>query len=105
MGGGRLSPCACHVHDAASDAALRIRCLAACVSACVSACAPLTRSCTPAHRHTGMPGHRGSELLREVAWVVFDEVHYMQVRAGVCATPNNAQWGGVLGFRCGCARL
>ena len=23
--------------------------------------------------------HRGSELLREVAWVVFDEVHYMQV--------------------------
>lgn len=23
--------------------------------------------------------YRGSELLREVAWVVFDEVHYMQV--------------------------
>ena len=23
---------------------------------------------------------RGSELLREVAWVVFDEVHYMQDR-------------------------
>ena len=22
---------------------------------------------------------RGSELLREVAWVIFDEVHYMQV--------------------------
>ncbi len=27
--------------------------------------------------------HRGSELLREVAWVVFDEVHYMQVRTYV----------------------
>ncbi len=25
---------------------------------------------------------RGSELLREVAWVVFDEVHYMQVGWG-----------------------
>jgi replicative superfamily II helicase len=24
--------------------------------------------------------YRGSELLREVAWVVFDEVHYMQDR-------------------------
>jgi replicative superfamily II helicase len=24
--------------------------------------------------------YRGSELLREVAWVIFDEVHYMQVR-------------------------
>jgi ATP-dependent RNA helicase DOB1 len=23
--------------------------------------------------------YRGSEVLREVAWVVFDEVHYMQV--------------------------
>jgi ATP-dependent RNA helicase DOB1 len=23
---------------------------------------------------------RGSELLREVAWVIFDEVHYMQDR-------------------------
>jgi hypothetical protein len=23
--------------------------------------------------------YRGSELLREVAWVIFDEVHYMQV--------------------------
>ena len=23
---------------------------------------------------------RGSELLREVVWVIFDEVHYMQVR-------------------------
>ena len=22
---------------------------------------------------------RGSEVLREVAWVIFDEVHYMQV--------------------------
>jgi ATP-dependent RNA helicase DOB1 len=32
--------------------------------------------------------YRGSELLREVAWVIFDEVHYMQVRmvhaAAVC---------------------
>lgn len=26
--------------------------------------------------------YRGSELLREVAWVIFDEVHYMQVRTG-----------------------
>ncbi len=26
------------------------------------------------------PHRRGSELLREVAWVVFDEVHYMQDR-------------------------
>lgn len=24
--------------------------------------------------------YRGSELLREVAWVIFDEIHYMQVR-------------------------
>ena len=24
--------------------------------------------------------HRGSELLREVAWVIFDEVHYMKDR-------------------------
>ncbi len=24
--------------------------------------------------------YRGSELLREVAWVIFDEVHYMQDR-------------------------
>ena len=24
-------------------------------------------------------GCRGSELLREVVWVIFDEVHYMQV--------------------------
>lgn len=23
--------------------------------------------------------YRGSQLLREVAWVIFDEVHYMQV--------------------------
>lgn len=23
--------------------------------------------------------YKGSELLREVAWVIFDEVHYMQV--------------------------
>ena len=23
---------------------------------------------------------RGSELLREIAWVIFDEVHYMQDR-------------------------
>jgi ATP-dependent RNA helicase DOB1 len=36
--------------------------------------------------------YRGSELLREVAWVVFDEVHYMQVC--VCV------WlGGVWGVR------
>jgi ATP-dependent RNA helicase DOB1 len=27
--------------------------------------------------------YRGSELLREVAWVIFDEVHYMQVRLTV----------------------
>ena len=28
---------------------------------------------------------RGSELLREVAWVIFDEVHYMQVGSrGAC---------------------
>lgn len=25
--------------------------------------------------------YRGSELLREVAWVIFDEIHYMQVGA------------------------
>lgn len=31
-----------------------------------------------------LTNRRGSELLREVAWVVFDEVHYMQVRCG-CA--------------------
>jgi ATP-dependent RNA helicase DOB1 len=24
--------------------------------------------------------YRGSELMREMAWVVFDEVHYMQDR-------------------------
>lgn len=24
--------------------------------------------------------YRGSELLREVAWVIFDEIHYMQDR-------------------------
>jgi ATP-dependent RNA helicase DOB1 len=30
--------------------------------------------------HTHARTHRGSELMREVAWVVFDEVHYMQVR-------------------------
>jgi len=30
--------------------------------------------------------YRGSELLREVAWVIFDEIHYMQVgsRVGGC---------------------
>jgi Lhr-like helicase len=27
-----------------------------------------------------LSNHRGSEVLREVAWVVFDEVHYMQNR-------------------------
>jgi hypothetical protein len=27
--------------------------------------------------------YKGSELLREVAWVIFDEVHYMQVRGGL----------------------
>jgi ATP-dependent RNA helicase DOB1 len=29
--------------------------------------------------------YRGSELLREVAWVIFDEVHYMQVRQCCCS--------------------
>lgn len=28
--------------------------------------------------------YRGSELLREVAWVIFDEVHYMQVGQQPC---------------------
>jgi ATP-dependent RNA helicase DOB1 len=27
--------------------------------------------------------YRGSEVMREVAWVVFDEVHYMR-DAGMC---------------------
>lgn len=27
-----------------------------------------------------MPDCRGSEILREVSWVIFDEVHYMQDR-------------------------
>jgi len=27
--------------------------------------------------------YRGSELLREVAWVIFDEVHYMQVTSAL----------------------
>lgn len=27
--------------------------------------------------------YRGSELLREVAWVIFDEIHYMQVGSRV----------------------
>jgi hypothetical protein len=37
---------------------------------------------THSHAHTHIPKYirRGSELMREVAWVVFDEIHYMQVR-------------------------
>lgn len=27
--------------------------------------------------------YRGSEIMREVAWVIFDEIHYMR-DAGVC---------------------
>ena len=27
--------------------------------------------------------YRGSEVMREVAWVVFDEVHYMRDKSGV----------------------
>jgi hypothetical protein len=29
-------------------------------------------------------------VLREIAWVVFDEVHYMQVRAGACTWAGDA---------------
>lgn len=42
---------------------------------------------------------RGSELLREVAWVVFDEVHYMQVSRGAgaceCSVGRGRLWGTV----------
>ena len=42
--------------------------------------------------------YKGSELLREVAWVIFDEVHYMQVRQAsrptcVCVCVCVGGWG------------
>jgi ATP-dependent RNA helicase DOB1 len=33
---------------------------------------------THTHIHTHIHTHRGSELLQEVTWIVFDEVHYMR---------------------------
>lgn len=42
--------------------------------------------------------YRGSELLREVAWVIFDEVHYMQVRmeSAMSAVAVLEAWGSCL---------
>jgi superfamily II RNA helicase len=33
--------------------------------------------------------YRGSEVMREVAWVIFDEIHYMRDK-GNPSNPNNA---------------
>jgi superfamily II RNA helicase len=27
--------------------------------------------------------YRGSEIVREVAWVIFDEIHYMRDKGGI----------------------
>ena len=32
------------------------------------------------HALTGARVHRGSEMMREIVWVIFDEIHYMQDR-------------------------
>ena len=37
--------------------------------------------------------YRGSEVMREVAWVVFDEIHYMRDKC--------MSWCCVSGFVCG----
>ena len=36
--------------------------------------------------------YRGSELLREVVWVIFDEVHYMQVSPFLLAVRLATPW-------------
>ena len=39
--------------------------------------------------------YRGSELLREVTWVIFDEIHYMQDRErGVVSQPASERASG-----------
>lgn len=39
--------------------------------------------------------YRGSELMREIAWVVFDEVHYMQVSEVASGVAGNGRVGGL----------
>ena len=47
----------------------------------LSAPASATRHTTPLTSRIPSPRTaRGSELLRETAWIIFDEVHYMQDR-------------------------
>lgn len=43
--------------------------------------------------------YRGSEIMREVAWVVFDEIHYMR-DSGMLNQQNQScrgEWGGGFG--------